>query len=175
MIWADNYRTGAVGGPELFAAQVDGAVETGGSEQANATAPESSSGPTGPLSTTAPQARVHGFRGQRRPDPLGGRQLQHRRSGPDRHRLSEIAGNLAMNVSGLFWSSRCSFLALLAGSAFALPERAARYGRAALPGQQSGPRHRAQHEGDDRGLNAEAAAGQQVGPSMTGWMRPGST
>ena len=29
MIWADNYRTGAVGGPELLAAQVDGAVETG--------------------------------------------------------------------------------------------------------------------------------------------------
>lgn len=29
VIWADNYRTGAVGGPELLAAQVDGAVETG--------------------------------------------------------------------------------------------------------------------------------------------------
>ena len=29
MIWADNYRTGAVGGPELLAAQVDGAVKTG--------------------------------------------------------------------------------------------------------------------------------------------------
>ena len=28
MIWADNYRTGAVGGPELLAAQTDGAVET---------------------------------------------------------------------------------------------------------------------------------------------------
>lgn len=27
--WADNYRTGAVGGPELLAAQVDGAVDTG--------------------------------------------------------------------------------------------------------------------------------------------------
>lgn len=27
--WADNYRTGAVGGPALLAAQVDGAVETG--------------------------------------------------------------------------------------------------------------------------------------------------
>lgn len=27
--WADNYRTGVVGGPELLAAQVDGAVETG--------------------------------------------------------------------------------------------------------------------------------------------------
>lgn len=27
--WADNYRTGAVGGPELLAAQVDGAVQTG--------------------------------------------------------------------------------------------------------------------------------------------------
>lgn len=29
VIWADNYRTGAVGGPELLAAQMDGAVETG--------------------------------------------------------------------------------------------------------------------------------------------------
>ena len=29
VIWADNYRTGAVGGSELLAAQVDGAVETG--------------------------------------------------------------------------------------------------------------------------------------------------
>ena len=29
VIWADNYRTGAVGGPELLAAQVDGAVKTG--------------------------------------------------------------------------------------------------------------------------------------------------
>ncbi|WP_231748826.1 serine hydrolase domain-containing protein [Mycobacterium sp. M26] len=29
VIWGDNYRTGAVGGPELLAAQVDGAVETG--------------------------------------------------------------------------------------------------------------------------------------------------
>ena len=29
VVWADNYRTGAVGGPELLAAQVDGAVETG--------------------------------------------------------------------------------------------------------------------------------------------------
>lgn len=29
VIWADNYRTGAVGGPELLAAQTDGAVETG--------------------------------------------------------------------------------------------------------------------------------------------------
>ena len=28
VIWADNYRTGAVGGPELLAAQTDGAVET---------------------------------------------------------------------------------------------------------------------------------------------------
>lgn len=29
VIWADNYRTGAVGGPKLLAAQMDGAVETG--------------------------------------------------------------------------------------------------------------------------------------------------
>ena len=28
VIWADNYRTGSVGGPELLAAQVDGAVTT---------------------------------------------------------------------------------------------------------------------------------------------------